>query len=336
MAKLTLYGGATYNLAGINENVDLTDQSFRDMFDANKCGDYQWLSNTKLLANFNENLSGSNFGGDFGNIVRFEVYKTIGEKSRLHKVCTTSNALQRVVEDFTVGDLCDYQYFVYAVCENAIKVDDKEVKVETIVPIVSEIIQLNTGVVSVIGLKEAGDNTYIIDENNVWQIRYNLENTGYTLNTDKTFYQTQHTYGKSSGGNRKQRSIPISGLLGKIDCSTQEFYDTYDYIIDWETFVASNTPKMLIDLRGIITIGDIDVNPQLSYQDTSKHEASVSFTFIQLNSIDNVDVLGRILPVNPLYYTYLAVSEGALLKEDRDNPDKLHSWLTSPLTEGTT
>ena len=332
MAVLKLYGGATYNLAGVNNNTDNMVATIKNTIYNTKCGDYEWGKETKLLANFNQHLSGSDFGGDFGYIKRFAVYKTMGEKPTLHKVCVTDNSAQRIIEDFTVGDLCDYQYHIHAICHNPIDINGLTVDMEAIVPILSDTIQLHTGTISVIGLKETSDNLYEIDEDNVWLIRYNTENNGYTLNTDKTFHQTQHISGKETAGNRAQRSVPISGLLGKVDCSTGEYTDTYDYIIDWERFAASSTPKMLVDLRGIVSIGDIDTNPQFVYQDTYNHEAAVSFTFMQTNSIDASDVLGRAIPFNPIYYMYLAE---ALLKENGKNRDNTgtNAWLGVPRRE---
>lgn len=313
--SVKLYGGVTYHLFGIDEGSHSDNEEFKQYFTDTKLGSYAWNTSTKLLANFNNNLNGGNYGGNFKNIKRFKIYKTIGNKNKLYKVAETNSPMQRIVEDFTVGDLCDYQYYIYAVCDNVININGEQICVETLSPIISEPIKLKRGVVSVIGLTEVGKNTYAIDEDNVWQLQLNVTNDGYTLNTDKTFYQTQNTYGKSSGGNRKQRSIPIKGLLGKINCSNGEYTDTYDDILDWENFAASNSLKMLIDLRGIITFGEINIDPSIGYENTSNHEASVSFTFNQLNSIDNIDVLGRVLPINPIYYTYLAGSENALLKD---------------------
>lgn len=157
------------------------------------------------------------------------------------------------------------------------------------------------------------------------------------MNTDKTFYQTQNAYGKATGGNRKQRTMSITGLLGKIDCSgDNQYVDTYDDIINWENFVSSNSLKMLIDLRGLITIGDTDANPTFQYDTNDNHDVSVTFTFNQLNDIDTVDVLGMTLPINPLYYEYLADSEGALLKDtvEVDSDNKYHEYLASPLLDG--
>lgn len=335
MAKVKLFGGVTYNAFGIDEGSHSDDlkETLTQAY-----GNYSWNADTKLLANFNDTLLGSNFDGSYENIDHFQVYKTLGEQDTLHKVCQTKNPTQRVIEDFTVGDLCDYQYYIFGICNNTMDVNGVQVNVKTISPLVSDKIQLHRGTVSVIGLiPTEEDNTYTIDEDNIWQLDINLTNDGYTLNTDKTFYQTQNAYGKATGGNRKQRTMSITGLLGKIDCSgDSQYIDTYDDIINWENFVSSNSLKMLIDLRGLITIGDTDANPTFQYDTNDNHDVSVTFTFNQLNDIDTVDVLGMTLPINPLYYEYLADSEGALLKDtvEVDSNNKYHEYLASPLLDG--
>lgn len=342
MAKVVLHGGVTYNAFGVDEGH--FQSGSHDTLKSNYFGTYTWNESTRMLANFSGTLSGSNFEGSFENIDRFQIYKTIGEKDKLYKVYETDTPTQRVIEDFTVGDLCDYQYYIYPICKGTLSIEATDgntydVDVETIVPLVSDKVQMSEGMVSVVGLIQDDDDptVYSVDEDNVWLIYLNLSDDGYSLNTDKTFYQTQDTYGKLSGGNRKQRSISISGLIGKFDCATESYVDTYDYIIDWETFAASNNMKMLIDLRGIITIGDIDVNPSFSYEETDKHEASVNFSFIQLNDIQNITVLGRHLPVNPLYYEYLAESTPKILTDTMDNDttddttDDYHEYLAVPL-----
>ena len=332
-----LYGGVTYHAFGIDEGSYSQDESFKQSFTDIKSGAYPWKPSTKLLANFNNTLSGSNYDGDFGNVNRFQIYKTIGGEKTLHKVCETKTAAQRIIEDFTIGDLCDYQYYVYPICKNTISINDNDIEVETISPIILEPVRIHNGIVSVIGLIQDKDdkNTYYIDENNVWQLALNVSNDGYTLNTDKTFYKTQNAYGKMSGGNLKQRSIPISGLLGKIDCSSSEYVDTFDHIIDWENFAASNSMKMLIDLRGIITLGDINVDPSFAYENTPNHEVSVTFTFIQLNSINNVDVLGRHLLINPIHYQLLKENQDSLLQDTMlaDTNDEYNEYIASPLNE---
>lgn len=337
MAYLKLYGGATYHVAGVDEGVCANDTNFKQSFEQTKLAFYPWREKTKLLANFNGHLAGSNFDGGFSDVKNFKLYKTIGKSQKLHKVYETENSYQRIIEDFTIGDLCDYQYYLYPVCKNQTQVNGNDIEVETIYPIEMKPFQIHNGTIVVAGLvkDESSENSYRIDENNVWHLQLNVKNEGYTLNTDKTFYQTQNVYGKSTGGNRKQRTIPISGLLGKINCETQQYEDCYDYIVEWENFASSNCLKMLIDLRGIITIGDIEINPSFVYDTTPNKSVSVSFDFIQLNSLDNIDVLGRHLYVNPLYYMLLEESDDLLLRDALVEDENYipNKYLSSPLKE---
>ena len=58
MAKVKLFGGVTYNAFGVDEGSHSDDlkETLTQAY-----GNYSWNSNTKLLANFNDTLSGSNF-----------------------------------------------------------------------------------------------------------------------------------------------------------------------------------------------------------------------------------------------------------------------------------
>ena len=166
MAKVKLFGGVTYNAFGIDEGSHSDDlkETLTQAY-----GNYSWNSNTKLLANFNDTLSGSNFDGSYENIDHFQVYKTLGEQDTLHKVCQTENPTQRVIEDFAVGDLCDYQYYIFGICNNTMDVNGVQVNIKTISPLGSDKIQLHRGTVSVIGLVHTEeDNIYTIDEDNIW------------------------------------------------------------------------------------------------------------------------------------------------------------------------
>ena len=94
MAKVKLFGGVTYNAFGIDEGSHSDDlkETLTQAY-----GNYSWNADTKLLANFNDTLLGSNFDGSYENIDHFQVYKTLGEQDTLHKVCQTENPTQRVI-----------------------------------------------------------------------------------------------------------------------------------------------------------------------------------------------------------------------------------------------
>lgn len=150
MAKVKLFGGVTYCAFGVDEGSH--SQEMIQTPPTQTYGNYNWNTDTRMLANFNDTLVGSNFDGSYENIDHFQVYKTLGEQDTLHKVCQTKNPTQRVIEDFTVGDLCDYQYYIFGICNNTMDVNGVQVNVKTISPLVSDKIQLHRGTVSVIGL----------------------------------------------------------------------------------------------------------------------------------------------------------------------------------------
>lgn len=108
----------------------------------------------------------------------------------------------------------------------------------------------------------------------------------------KTYTDTLSRFPVEVKGNSFYRSMNLEGMLGKINCKTNEFSDTYDNIIDWEKFVNNGELKAVIDLRGIITIGTFDSN-NFVYQETKNHEVSVNIAFKQLMDETEVTILGR-------------------------------------------
>ena len=328
VTSLRLHGGCTFcnvQLKSSENNYAPTNDEIRSLTTA-PFKDRSWDKDTVLCINFNNNqFSGSNFEGDFGNIKYFKIYKKLGEQPRLHKVLTTTESTIGTVEDFTVGCACPYTYYVYPVC-------DYENGTERLGNVMqSEPMTLNDGIIRVIGLVQDENNfdTYYIDMDNIWHIDLNVSNTGFTNNMAKSYIDTQHQYPKEVKGNGNYRTIPIEGLLGKYDCKQDKYIDTYDDIIEWEQFMNNNELKMVIDLRGIITLGAIDSN-SFAYQKNMNHAVSVNFTFKQLEDIDNVNILNSQLSVNPLEYNMLADNKPTPLKAHEEELLTPHPFLAVP------
>ena len=130
-----------------------------------------------------------------------------------------------------------------------------------------------------------------MDIDNIWHLKLNLTDSGLTQTIDKTFYTNQSMYSKMSGGNNAAITKNVKGLLGKIDCETKQYSDTYDYIKEWMVFARTNSLKLLIDLRGFIIPCDIK-NNSVSYSEQSLN-AEVTFDIEQLNDLDNIEIHGR-------------------------------------------
>ena len=292
MGKFIINGNL--NIARISvDNGGLPDEGNITEYlnDITSMNDNMWDEDSVILANMNNSLSGNGQDYQFQNIKRFKVYKTIGNSNpKLYEVYETKSPTERIVEDFLVGDKCDYKYYLHPICA------ENDSGGETISqPISSETTSLNLGIVSVMGLikVEGSEDEYVIDTENIWKFGFNITDDGYTLNTNKTFSDTHNRYQQMTGSYRAYKTKPITALLGDFDCATKEFIDTFEKLEAWDEFCRDCNLKVMIDLRGRIYIGDIDNNPNVNYENDGTREASVSFSFRELTDIDNVKILGR-------------------------------------------
>lgn len=256
------------------------------------------------------------------NLVGYRVYKTLGESQNLIEIANTLSTDSCVLEDFIVGDNVKIIYYIYPIVTTTIN----GIEVETVSsPVVTEPVVLGKGVDKVVGLKEISDNVYEIEYDEVWRLWVNLKDEGYTLNTDKNFYNTLATYNQETSGNRKYITKSISALLGHIDCSFGgEYVDTYDMLTSWNDFVSSANMKCLIDARGLILPGNFESNPTVGYLNTKGNPATVKFNWRQKSDLNIIKIYGRLLPFNPTKGgLFLQSSEGLYLSSDEDNDEHL-------------
>lgn len=315
MAKLKLCGGCTYS------NVLLKDQELTEAVEQeltnNILSGFNFDDSTILYADFsNEDTSGSNFDGSFGeNVERIEVYKTLSEQGELYKVCDLAVGNPYIFEDFAIGSLCDYTYYIYPVNENG--------AVQYILK--SNPYQLNDGIVRIIGLNqdEQIPTKYAVDYDNVWHLEFNATNNGFTSNMSKTFNDSLSRYPTEIIGSMNYRSMQLTGLIGRFDCGAKDYIDTYDDIIEWEKFMSSPQLKLVIDRRGVMTLGNFETN-SFSYDETlAERHISITVDFRQTQDIANVEIVsGRQLQYNP-NHSVLISAENKLLSAEYGDIRKL-------------
>ena len=292
MAYITIHGDVDISrISVLNQNV--SKENIPDILAKIKgygLSDSKWESNSVMLANMNDTLSGNGADYQFKNIKRFKVYKHIGNNNdKLYHVYETNSGNERTVDDYTIGDMCDTQYFVYPVCTKEIN----GVSVEVISqPLVSEKISTNKGILSVIGLIRKDENEYDIDLNNIWSFSLNLEDGGSTLNTNKAFSDTMNRYQQATGSFRAYKTKPVSSLLGNISCKNMQYKDSFEKIEAWDDFCCNNELKLLVDTRGRIFIGEIDNSPTSAYGETLYREITINFNFRELTDINTVKING--------------------------------------------
>lgn len=293
MGKFIVNGGQSIARMHI-QNISSTDEydKYADNIALLGTSPDKWQDSSILLANITNpttkegTLSGNGSDYQFNGIKKFVIYKTIGKANdKLYKVYETSSGTEKWCEDYIVGDMCEYKYYVYPILKG-------EEGFETInQPFETEPIRLDSGKLTVINLIQDG-NIYRVDTDNIWKFGANVSDGGSTLNTNKNFVDTLNSYQQEGGATRAYKTKSVTALIGDMDCSTREFVDTYEMLEAWDKFCASSSLKVLIDLRGRIFLGDIDNNPSTSYDTTSyQREATVNFSFRELDSIDNVIIL---------------------------------------------
>lgn len=327
MSYLKLYGGVVVDYVGINEDQFQTDNLRRQLDDI-KFQSPTWGRNTKLLATFNNSLSGSNVGKSLSEITKFKICKTIGDADdKLHEVFVSdfyfdsikdnySLTSARIIEDFACGNACKTQYYVFPIARKPVYLNGHERIMDFVyAPSVSNVVEETANHVSIIGLIATDSPTvFDVDLNNVWCFRLGVSNKGTTLNMDKTIHNTQYPYAKISSGNRKYDNGTVSGMIGRYDCNESKYIESFELFNEWESFAVSNIPKLMIDIKGRLFICDID-STDFSYGDSYPYLTTVNFSFQQIASINDVTIHGRKLRFNPLYYQYLADIKRRFLKD---------------------
>jgi len=310
MAYLKLYGGVNYSGVGVDEQAKATNELVDGLKAKGLKQDFEWNSTTKVLANMNDSLAGGNSNSAATGLHHYAIYKTIGERDKLYKIFETPDINQKIIEDFMVGDMCDYKYYVYPVCK------DSNDHITMASPLISKTVNLRTNEVTIVGLVATDtDDVYKVDPDNVWSFIMDIQDSGQEQKISKTFYQTQNAYSKVSGANIATVTKNIQGLLGKVECGgSAEYLETYDYVNDWLKFARSNCLKVLIDSRGFIIPCDIS-SSSITYDDTYERAVTVSFGIEQISDLDNISILANAITINPVTSTLLLDSKAKYLQD---------------------
>ena len=238
------------------------------------------------------------------------MFKQIGSSEKLYEVANTDNSDNtRILEDFAVGDNCEYRYYIYPIIET--NVGGKILQSVSNAMVTNSVI-MNGNADNILGLRKIGDDIYEVDPDEVWVMRLNLEDNGYTLNTDKNFYDTLNKYNQEIVGNRKYITKQLTGMIGYIDCKSRGgFSDNYDLLTSWNNFASGASLKCLVDVRGLILPGNFEANPSIEYLQTPTSPAVANFTWRQKSDLDIIKIYGTFIPFN---YT-----DGYMLSDSGNN-----------------
>ena len=300
-------GNAIYNKMTVVNNYSETNVD-----DDTKGNEWKWYENSVLLCDYHLTLNGKNYEADLKNICGYKVYKTFGETDdTLYEIADLNGTDFKTVEDFVIGDMCKYTYYIYP------KVIDKEhsdlYSIGTVIS--TEPIQINNESLAVFGLTKIGDKKFIPNLDEVWTFSLDLSDEGWTMNNDKTYYDNiLSRYTQESIGARAYLTKNVTSLIGKIDCSTNgEYEDDYDMLVTWINFTKSSCEKCLVDVRGLVLPGNFESNVSGKYEIGKGNPCSTTFTWRQKSDLDIITIYAIPLAFNPLHYEYLYGSDETTL-----------------------
>lgn len=274
--KIEIYGGCDVNYMWSKDAI-LSDNEINTIVQK---GIYspEWDTESTALATFNNNLSASNFNNE--NILYYRIQRKDAKENIMRTVANVDKT-QTKITDFNIGNKATYKYYITPIVE----IDGKEITGQTI-----ETDEFSTDwcTWSVIGLKTVEENTYEIDEDNIWIFHLNLEAGDYTPVYSKTFTQGMGRFPKAFSGETNYIKGSLSCYSGAVDKFGNYCDDDVIKNKKWAEFCNNGEIKLLRDVKGNVFLVDIE-NTSMNVETYAKDmPTKISFNFIQLGDAEEV------------------------------------------------
>jgi hypothetical protein len=247
-----------------------------------------WDSKTIALATFND-ISGNGLNANdivtTDSIIGYKIQRQNIKEDLLYTVATVGDETLKI-QDYNIQNLNTYQYRVIPIFEIE--------GVQTLgSPIITENITTNFQDWSVIGLNITDEkNTYIVDENNIWNFKLNTKGNPFSLKYDKTYTEGFGRFPKASYGNRNYIESGLQSLLGQISINGTYINDNIDLIERWENFCNDGQLKLIKDTKGHVLPIDIKSTSYDNMKETYEQATTISFEFTQLADHKELQIYG--------------------------------------------
>lgn len=277
--KVILHGESYVDYLWIKNKIDTQTEIDSTLENTYKP---EWDNNTLLLANFDNSINGGNVKSLKDDVLYWQIYRKRPEDTVLTFICRVPVSQYQLL-DFNVLNNTEYQYTIFAETETTISAPFEQVGYT----------RTNWWNWSLIGLQESTEkNLYYVDSDNIWLFDTELTSSGLDQNMAQYIMDNFTRYPSVSTGKRNYMSGSITAFLSNVNTSIGGYQDTVEQYNSFVEFIANPTPKLLRDRKGngwiVSTNG---VNGQ--YIDESPQQIiKVSFSFTQLDDVNNVNVIG--------------------------------------------
>lgn len=276
--KATLYGDSMVDYIWVRNKVDSQSEINQTL---GYTYEPKWDANTFLLALFNNTLNGGNVTSVGDKILYWQVYKRKRGEATLRFLARVP-ASQYALYDFNAVNNAEYQYILFA---------------ETAEYISAPLQQDGYTVTSwwnwsltKLTKSETNDKIYYADGKNVWLFDTEVQSSALQQNLDKATIENFAQFPKISTGKKNYLTGSISAFLSNpYNARYEDTIEQYNGFID---FIADENPKLLKDRKGNGWIVDTTSN-QMQYNDvTAEQITTVSFDFVQLDDLDDLNIIG--------------------------------------------
>lgn len=278
--KATLYGDSYVDYIWIRNIID-------DAKKIEEVNNYYyapiWDGNTLLLVTFDDNINGGNIATLKGDVVYWQIYKRKQGDNTLSFV-TKIPASQYRIYDFNVLNNEEYQYTIFAETESYISAPLTQVGY-------SKVSWWNW---SLVGLVDTDTNgLYYADNDNIWLFDTMLTSNALDQNIDKYIMENFAQFPKISSGKKNYLSGSLTAYLSNVNMETGRYSDTVEQYNKFVDFIAQPTAKLLRDRKGNGWIVSTTGNNMQYIDESTEQITKVSFEFVQLGDITNINVVGN-------------------------------------------
>lgn len=286
-SNVEVYGGANINYLHVKNNID-TEDEIKAVVDS---GLYipVWDEETYMLATYQNNIEASSVDLEGMGLIGYKIQRYDTEEDALYPITDTE---MLKIRDYNVASNSMYKYYIYPIVN---KGNNTQVLYS---PIITREIKPQWDGCSIVGLKKAeyGDKTqYVVDTENIWSFRYNIEQQDCSLNMDKEFRDGFGRFPKLNRGQKRYLTSGMQSLVGEVDCKESEFKTSFSKIEKWEDFCYSSNLKLFKDMNGRVVPCDIK-DVAFSYlMNGNDSPIATSFSIVQLGDRKEISVYEEVL-----------------------------------------
>lgn len=129
-----------------------------------------------------------------------------------------------------------------------------------------------------------------------WYFEAEIEDTTITQNINSVLHYGYGQYSSISNADTNYLSGSVSGMLGHLNCTTKEYIDDIQTVIEWRKFISQKCLYILRSQKGDVWLVNIVDNPTTEYQENyNKFPTRFNFSWAECGNINDI-LIGRTLP----------------------------------------